>query len=48
MKESNVDILENTIEAEQEFAKHGWGQDEIILNREDIEALEKRKDIRIF
>lgn len=48
MKESNVEILDNTKQAENEFAKSGWGQDEIILDKEDIEALEKRKGIRIF
>ena len=49
MKEnSNVVILENTKEIKQEFAKNGYGQDEIILNRDDIEALEKRRYIRIL
>lgn len=43
-----VDILKNDKTSIRKYSDLGYGQDEVMLERKDIEALEQRKGIRIF
>ena len=40
-----IRIIENTGESFEEFARNGWGQEEVILTKEQMIALVKGKSI---
>lgn len=43
----NVEILDNTKQEEDKFAKHGWGHTRYIITKEQLQEVLKGKAIAI-